>query len=118
VGWCACFVSWCADQCGYIEADLFPRFSGPEWGVYWFKQRGQWADRQTVPTPGMIIFYDWDDPETGGQDGVTDHVGIVSHVENGTIYTIEGNSVGDSCLERSRTVGQYEIMGYGVPAYP
>ena len=118
VGWCACFVSWCADQCGYIEADLFPRFSGPEWGVYWFKQRGQWADRQTVPIPGMIIFYDWDDPETGGQDGVTDHVGIVSHVENGTIYTIEGNSVGDSCLERSRTVGQYEIMGYGVPAYP
>lgn len=118
VGWCACFVSWCADQCGYIEADLFPRFSGPEWGVYWFKQRGQWADRQTVPTPGMIIFYDWDDPETGGQDGVTDHVGIVSHVENGTIYTIEGNSVGDSCLERTRTVGQYEIMGYGVPAYP
>ena len=118
VGWCACFVSWCADQCGYIEADLFPKFSGPEWGVYWFKQRGQWADRQTVPTPGMIIFYDWDDPETGGQDGVTDHVGIVSHVENGTIYTIEGNSVGDSCLERSRTVGQYEIMGYGVPAYP
>ena len=118
VGWCACFVSWCADQCGYIEADLFPKFSGPEWGVYWFKQRGQWADRQTVPIPGMIIFYDWDDPETGGQDGVTDHVGIVSHVENGTIYTIEGNSVGDSCLERSRTVGQYEIMGYGVPAYP
>ena len=117
VGWCACFVSWCADQCGYIEADLFPRFSGPEWGVYWFKQRGQWADRQTVPTPGMIIFYDWDDPETGGQDGVTDHVGIVSHVENGIIYTIEGNSVGDSCLERTRTVGHYEIIGYGTPSY-
>ena len=117
VGWCACFVSWCADQCGYIEADLFPRFSGPEWGVYWFKQRGLWADRNTVPEPGMIIFYDWDDPETGGQDGVTDHVGIVSHVENGTIYTIEGNSVGDSCLERTRTVGQYEIMGYGTPNY-
>ncbi len=117
VGWCACFVSWCADQCGYIEADLFPRFSGPEWGVYWFKQRGLWADRTTVPSPGMIIFYDWDDPETGGQDGVTDHVGIVSHVENGTIYTIEGNSVGDSCLERTRTVGQYEIMGYGTPNY-
>ncbi len=117
VGWCACFVSWCADQCGYIEADLFPRFSGPEWGVYWFKQRGQWADRQTVPTPGMIIFYDWDDPETGGQDGVTDHVGIVSHVENRTIYTIEGNSIGDSCRECTRTVGNYQIMGYGVPVY-
>ena len=117
VGWCACFVSWCANECGYIDADLFPRFSGPEWGVYWFRQRGQWVGRQVTPAPGMIIFFDWDDPENGGQDGVTDHVGIVSHVENGTIYTIEGNSIGDSCMERTRTVGDYQIMGYGVPVY-
>ena len=117
VGWCACFVSWCANECGYIDADLFPKFSGPEWGVYWFKQRGQWVGRQVTPAPGMIIFYDWDNPETGGQDGVTDHVGIVSHVENGIIYTIEGNSIGDSCRECTRTIGNYQIMGYGVPAY-
>lgn len=117
VGWCACFVSWCANECGYIDAGTFPRFSGPEWGVYWFKQRGQWLDRQATPSPGMIIFYDWDSPETGGQDGVTDHVGIVSYVEGDRIYTIEGNSVGDRCLERSRMVGHYEIMGYGVPSY-
>ncbi len=117
VGWCACFVSWCANECGYIDAGIFPRFSGPEWGVYWFKQRGQWLDRQATPSPGMIIFYDWDSPETGGQDGVTDHVGIVSHVENGLVYTIEGNSVGDSCRERSRELGNYQIMGYGVPEY-
>ncbi len=117
VGWCACFVSWCANECGYIDAGIFPRFSGPEWGVYWFKQRGQWLDRQATPSPGMIIFYDWDSPETGGQDGVTDHVGIVSHVENGRVYTIEGNSVGDSCRERSRELGNYQIMGYGVPEY-
>lgn len=117
VGWCACFVSWCANECGYIDADIFPRFSGPEWGVYWFKQHGQWAGRNITPAPGMIIFYDWDNPETGGQDGVTDHVGIVSHVENGTIYTIEGNSIGDSCRECTRAVGNYQIMGYGVPSY-
>ena len=117
VGWCACFVSWCANECGYIDAGTFPRFSGPEWGVYWFRQHGQWVGRQTVPTPGMIIFYDWDNPETGGQDGVTDHVGIVSRVENGIIYTIEGNTVGDSCQERSHPVGDYQIIGFGVPVY-
>ena len=117
VGWCACFVSWCANECGYIDAGTFPRFSGPEWGVYWFRQHGQWVGRQTVPTPGMIIFYDWDNPETGGQDGVTDHVGIVSRVENGIIYTIEGNTVGDSCQERSHPVGDYQIIGFGVPQY-
>ena len=117
VGWCACFVSWCANECGYIDADFFPRFSGPEWGVYWFKQRGQWASRNITPSPGMIIFYDWDNPETGGQDGVTDHVGIVSHVENGIVYTIEGNTAGDSCQETGRELGDFQIMGYGVPAY-
>ena len=117
VGWCACFVSWCANECGYIDAGIFPRFSGPEWGVYWFKQHDQWAGRNITPTPGMIIFFDWDNPETGGQDGVTDHVGIVSHVENGIIYTIEGNSIGDSCRECTRTLGNYQIMGYGIPVY-
>ena len=117
VGWCACFVSWCANECGYIDAGTFPKFSGPEWGVYWFRQHGQWVGRQTVPSPGMIIFYDWDDPDTGGQDGVTDHVGIVSRVENGIVYTIEGNTIGDSCRERSHQVGDYQIFGYGVPAY-
>jgi len=113
-GWCACFVSWCANECGYIDAGTFPRFSGPEWGVYWFKQRGQWVNRNTTPTPGMIIFYDWDEEENGGQDGVTDHVGIVSHVEGNRVYTIEGNTTGDSCQECSHPLGHYEIVGYGV----
>ena len=34
VEWCACFVSWCANQCGYIDAGIIPKFSGCEWGVY------------------------------------------------------------------------------------
>jgi len=28
VEWCACFVSWCADQCGYIDAGIIPKFAG------------------------------------------------------------------------------------------
>lgn len=28
VEWCACFVSWCADQCGYIDTGVCPKFSG------------------------------------------------------------------------------------------
>jgi len=37
-------------------------------------------------------------------------------VENGVVYTVEGNS-GDSCRQRSYSVGHYEIWGYGCPAY-
>lgn len=116
VEWCACFVSWCANECGYIDAGVIPKFAGCIHGVNWFKERGQWADNSAEPAPGMIIFFDWDDPDEGGQDGLSDHVGIVEKVENGRVYTIEGNS-GDSCRQRSYPLGHYQILGYGIPAY-
>ena len=116
VEWCACFVSWCANECGYIDAGIIPKFASCTNGVNWFRERGQWAENDIQPTPGMIIFFDWDDPDEGGQDGLPDHVGIVERVENGRVYTIEGNS-GDSCRENSYTLGYYQILGYGVPNY-
>ena len=118
VEWCACFVSWCANECGYIENGVIPKFAGCVTGVRWFKERGQWADNSMEPSPGTLIFFDWDDPSgvSGPQDGVPDHVGIVEKVEGGRVYTIEGNS-GDACRQRSYPVGYYEIMGYGIPMY-
>lgn len=110
VEWCACFVSWCANQCGYIDAGTIPKFSGCQWGVSWFKQHGQWINNRITPTPGMIIFFDWDG------NGMSDHTGIVEKVENGRVYTIEGNTE-DSCRERSYPLGDYEILGYGIPQY-
>lgn len=81
----------------------------------WFKEHNQWVDGSETPSPGMIIFYDWDSPngESGPQDGLSDHTGIVERVENGIVYTVEGNS-GDSCCQCQREVGNYEILGYGV----
>lgn len=115
VDWCAIFVSWCADQCGYIETGVMPKFAGCVQGSRWFKERGLWQDRSYEPQPGDIIFFDWDDPGgfSGSQDGIPDHVGIVDRVENGRVYTVEGNS-GDKCCQRSYTVGYYEIYGYGM----
>ncbi len=114
VDWCAIFVSWCADQCGYIDAGAIPKFAGCVQGSRWFKERGLWQDRSYTPNPGDIIFFDWHDPDgfSGAQDGVPDHVGIVEKVENGRVYTVEGNS-GDQCCQRSYPVGYYEIYGYG-----
>lgn len=116
VEWCTCFVSWCANECGYIENGIIPKFAGCVTGVRWFKERGQWADNSMEPSPGTLIFFDWDDPSgvSGPQDGVPDHVGIVEKVEDGRVYTIEGNS-GDACRQQSYPVGYYEIMGYGIP---
>ena len=117
VEWCACFGSWCADQCGYIETGVIPKYAGCVNGVDWFKERGQWLDNSAEPTPGMIIFFDWDNKGSSGpQDGESDHTGIVERVEDGIVYTVEGNS-GDSCRENHYVVGYYEILGYGIPAY-
>lgn len=117
VEWCACFVSWCADQCGYIDTGVVPKYAGCVNGVQWFKDRGQWIDGSAEPVPGMIIFFDWDNKGSSGpQDGQSDHTGIVQKVENGIVYTVEGNS-GDSCRVNQYSVGHYEILGYGVPQY-
>ena len=110
VEWCACFVSWCADQCGYIESGLVPKFAGCVDGANWFKSNGKWQDRTYEPKVGDIIFFDWEG------DGTTDHVGIVEKCENGTVHTVEGNS-GDACKQRQYTVGSSNIYGYGIPAY-
>lgn len=114
VEWCACFVSWCANECGYIDAGVIPKYAGCVNGVQWFKDRGQWLDGSAEPAPGMIIFFDWADES--GQDGLSDHTGIVQKVENGKVYTVEGNS-GDSCRVNEYSIGYYEILGYGAPAY-
>ena len=97
-----------------IEAGVIPKFAAcASQGVPWFQERGLWQDNSYEPRPGDIIFFDWDD---GSQDGSSDHVGIVEKVENGRIYTIEGDS-GDSCRQNSYPVGYYEIYGYGTPAH-
>lgn len=117
VEWCACFVSWCANECGYIDTGVIPKYAGCCNGVDWFRERGQWADNNIEPVPGMIIFFDWDNKGSSGpQDGLSDHTGIVERVESGIVYTVEGNS-GDSCRENHYSVGYYEILGYGIPAY-
>lgn len=110
VEWCACFVSWCADQCGYIESGIIQKFAGCVDGSNWFKGNGQWQDRNYEPQAGDIIFFDWEG------DGETDHVGIVEKCENGIVYTVEGNS-GDACRQKQYSVGSSVIYGYGIPAY-
>lgn len=111
VEWCACFVSWCANECGYIEAGVIPKFAAcASQGVPWFQERGLWQSGSYEPRPGDIIFFDWDG------DMSADHVGIVEKVENGRVYTVEGNS-GDSVRQNSYPIGYSDVLGYGCPAY-
>ena len=110
VHWCACFVSWCGDQCGYIKAGIIPKYAVCGTGANWFKERHRWANRGYAPKPGDIIFFDFD------HDGVMDHTGIVESCDGKTVTTIEGNS-GNACRRQSYVRGSSQIAGYGVPAF-
>lgn len=55
--------------------------------------------------------FDWEN------DGSADHVGIVEKVENNTVYTVEGNSNGDTCRQKEYSINSNVIFGYGTPAY-
>lgn len=109
--WCACFLSWGADQLKTsIDGDP-PRFANVDTGMEGFQKSGKWRapnDEVNMPIPGDYVFFDWD----RGSD--PDHVGAVLCVdENGYLYTIEGNSGGRvavNCYPKNDP----RIMGYGV----
>lgn len=119
VHWCACYVSWCANECGYIDKGIIPKFSVCTDGINWFKEKNEWHDRgeSYYPVVGDIIFFDWYD-EDGKQDGTSDHVGIVTRtdINNRNIYTIEGNT-SNKCAGRMYSFDDMQVMGYGSPKY-
>ena len=105
--WCACFVSWCEDQCGFISAGTAPKFALVSDGADWFVLRDQWRLMGDTPEPGDLIFFDWD------QDGGRDHVGIVTGVIGDKVFTVEGNS-SDLCRQKRYYIDDPAIYGYGV----
>ena len=105
VNWCAIFVSWCANESGIMN-NTIPRFSLCIDGVKWYKEHSKWKNKSYIPQTGDIIFFDWNG------DGHVQHVGIVEKVENGKVYTIEGNSK-DEVRNKNYSLTNKSIYGYG-----
>ena len=112
VEWCACFVSWVADQCGVLDVSI-PKFAVVDDAVAWYQINDKWLSGGSTPMPGDIVFFDWN------SDDNPDHVGIVTSVHDGVVYTVEGN-MGDSpgvVGTRETFVASSIIYGYGTPDY-
>lgn len=112
--WCAAFVSAVGMACE-IEA-LLPHVNC-DGMIAAYRNAGRWIeDDNYLPQPGDVIFYDWNDSNTGDCTGSSDHVGLVAEVSGDTIRVIEGNksdAVGWRTIQRG---GRY-IRGYAVPDY-
>lgn len=108
--WCACFLSWAADQKkASIDGDP-PRFANVDTGMEGFQKSGKWRspnDANNKPIPGDYVFFDWD------RDSDPDHVGAVLCVDGNQLYTIEGNSGGRVALN-CYPKNDPRIVGYGV----
>lgn len=110
--WCHAFVSWCANECGYIEDGTLPKTGSCESGRQWFISRDEYQEKGDYePQPGDIVYF------RHGTETVSHHVGIVEFVEKGILHTIEGNS-GGIVRRRKYPLDADRIMGYGTPAYP
>ncbi len=133
--WCDMFVSWCADEAGVSE-EAFPRSVNCARHCRAFTALGRYrssAARGGTYTPlqgDLVLFYN--------SSGRIHHVGLVLYVEDGTLFTVEGNAltarldypaeeVSEARIPEIEpgdyvTVNQYRLddprlHGYAVPAY-
>lgn len=83
VAWCAEFVSWCYDQAGldfhyayvpFAVSDAHNHKNGLSWVAF------------SSGKAGDAVAFDWDN------DGVADHIGILTGKRASTALTIEGNT--------------------------
>lgn len=139
--WCAIFISWCADQCGYLESGLFPKtahsatfwnyvLENPEKGMLYTP-----ADVRSgavTPMPGDILIVSGNNNAEAtstsqrandGGDG-TRHVALVTGYDSstGTIATVDGN-ISDRVGENTYNISTGDssgrrIFGFVRPAYP
>ena len=139
--WCAMFVCWCADQCGYLESGLFPKtahsatfwnhvLANPDKGMLYTPSDVR-AGAVTPQAGDILIVSPTNNMEAPSNttrapdDGAgTRHVAIVTGYDGGSqrIATIDGNC-GNAVIENSYNISTGDnsgrrIWGFVRPNYP
>lgn len=113
--WCAVFVSYIAILCGIT--DILPTECGCGPQIARFQQLGAWVEDDGYrPSPGDVIYYDWEDSGVGDNTGSPNHVGLVVSLMGSTIRVIEGNLSRAVGYRDIQVNGRY-IRGFGTPDY-
>lgn len=119
--WCQAFVDWCFMK-AFGTSDAKKLLHMSSWNYYtpdasqFFKNNGQWHTGTDVKSGDIIYFKN---------STRICHVGFVLSVSGSTITTIEGNTSsaegvvpnGGGVFQKTYTVGNSRIAGYGRPAY-
>lgn len=117
--WCAAFTSWCfyhafgADEgkkVGFIYSQSCETIRSK------FKAMSSY---HSSPKAGDLVFF------SGTRHSGANHIGIVTKVEGGKVFTVEGNTSGGSSVvdngggvaAKSYALTNSRILGYGRPNY-
>ena len=113
--WCAGTASALAIKLGYT--DIIPVECSCYYWIEHAKAMGIWVENDGyVPKLGDFVLYDWQDSGSGDNQGVADHIGIVTKAGKTSFTVTEGNknnAVGD----RSMQVNGRYIRGFVTPKY-
>jgi hypothetical protein len=121
--WCAMFISWCARQAGIptsvLSNSTYAR--SDDFSCTWHELAAEKAAGLSyTPRAGDLIIF----VRNGGSLYPTNvyggsHVGIVTRVSGGRVYTVEGNagSYTNQVIQTSYSLSYSRILGYAVPNY-
>ena len=120
--WCDVFVDWCHWMAANKDSKEAQRVicqtgaygAGCVYSSQYYRNKGRYGK---TPKVGAQIFF--------GKTGDEYHTGIVYMVSSSRVYTIEGNTSGDSgvvdngggVFKKSYSISNSEINGYGYPLY-
>lgn len=123
VAWCNVFVDWChyiaagkqKAVAQKVSCQSGPYGAGCKYSMGYYQAAGQFFTKD--PKPGDQIYF--------GTANSVDHTGIVWKVENGRVYTVEGNTSeaagvvgnGGGVFQKSYLLNHSRILGYGRPVF-
>lgn len=119
--WCAMFVAWCGNECGFIENGTMVKSASVRESKNWYEDKNLYQAKESgyVPKEGDLVFFLND----------MSHIGIVVSYDSSTdqITVIEGNSgsssttpyhAGSRVTENVYQRTTRTISGYATPDYP
>jgi hypothetical protein len=110
--WCNQSITYWAHNSGNAASVCFGQdYAYTVWHAQRFRREGQWHVDVAGIRRGDVVFFDWNE---SNRIGAIDHIGLVTGVRDGVVYTIEGNT-SDRCRRRARFAST--IVGYGRPDY-
>lgn len=112
--WCAAFVCWCANQCGYL-GDIIPKNASCSsmfnqlrnqygYSYYRIKDTTPWGGSAYTPVPGDLMFFSKTGNLSLGKP--FEHIGIIVEVEANGWYTVEGNTSGGGQIKGNHGVAK------------